>query len=251
MTAPQIGHRHVHWESTDSTNNRAAEDADDPQQHGTIYTAAVQAQGRGQHGRRWESAPGANLLLSVLLFPPKPLCRPPLMTALAALAVGDTVATLTSQLAQIKWPNDVLIQRRKVCGILIESGLKAGHSSPYFVVGIGVNVNTTQSEFDQQGLPHATSLALHRGQPLPIADVRQALVQHLNERYAELQGQTLAVFEQCWADRLGLLNRWVTVERMDAHEEQGTLIELTFERLTLLQESRTLSFRPEEVRHLR
>src|SRR3954454_4515684 len=117
-----IGRRHIHLDATDSTNSPAAELVHDPAAAGTVVTADLQTRGRGQHGRVWESPPGVNILLSALLFPPPALRRPVVLTAFAAVVVAETILQVTGKQARIKWPNDVLLDRKKVCGILIEGG---------------------------------------------------------------------------------------------------------------------------------
>ena len=101
---------------------------------------------------RWQCRPGDGVLLSVLLFPPPALRRPAVLTAWAAVAVCETVRRLTGLPARIKWPNDVLLRGRKVCGILIEQGRGA-------VVGVGLNVRQTADDFAAAGLPSAASLS--------------------------------------------------------------------------------------------
>src|SRR5206468_7692987 len=86
-----------------------------------VVLAREQTAGRGQHGRAWQAPAGSSVLLSVLLCPPPALRRPALLTAWAAVSVCETILQLTGLQAKIKWPNDVLIRGRKVCGILIES----------------------------------------------------------------------------------------------------------------------------------
>src|SRR5215213_3318554 len=125
-----IGRRHIHLDATDSTNTRAAE----PAHAGTVVSADLQTRGRGQHGRVWESPPGVNVLLSALLFPPPALRRPVVLTAFAAVVVGETVLQVTGKQSRIKWPNDVLLGGKKVCGILIEGGVAAADRDPHFVV---------------------------------------------------------------------------------------------------------------------
>ena len=102
---------------------RVAEFAHDPACGGIVVTADLQSCGRGQHGRVWESPPGVNVLLSTLLFPPPELRRPALLTAFAAVSVTETILEVTGQHSTIKWPNDVLLSGKKVCGILIECGV--------------------------------------------------------------------------------------------------------------------------------
>src|SRR5262245_63098539 len=163
-----IGRRHFHLDATDSTNSRAAELAHDPANAGTVVTADLQVRGRGQHGRVWESPPGVSALLSALVFPPPDLCRPALLAAWAGVVVGETILQVTGQQTKIKWPNDVLLRGKKVCGILIECGVmpfrgEPTASDPHFVVGIGLNVNQSADDFARQSLPDATSLSLAVG----------------------------------------------------------------------------------------
>src|SRR5215213_6031005 len=224
-----IGRRHIHLDVTDSTNTRAAELAADPAYAGTVVTADLQAQGRGQHGRVWQSPPGANVLLSTLLFPPPQLRRPAVLTAWAAVVVGETVLQVTGRQTTIKWPNDVLLGGKKVCGILIECGVVPGgppERDPYFVVGIGLNVNQSAEDFARMDLPDATSLSMAVGRPLDVKGITQLLVHNLDAEYGRLLAGGLADLEGCWTWRLGLTGRPVTAERMDATEICGRLVGL-------------------------
>src|SRR5439155_21260352 len=105
----------------DSTNTRgAALAAADPDADGLVLVADDQLAGRGQYGRVWQSRPGSSLLMSVVLRPPPELRRPVVLTAWAAVAVADAIRALTGAQSRIKWPNDLLIRGKQVCGILIE-----------------------------------------------------------------------------------------------------------------------------------
>lgn len=253
-----IGRRHIHFDVTDSTNNRAAELAHDPANAGTVVTADLQSQGRGQHGRIWHSPPGTNVLLSALLFPPPELRRPAVLTAWAAVVVAETVLQLTGQQPRIKWPNDVLLDRKKVAGILIECGVRppaerrAEDPIPYFVVGIGLNVNQSAEAFARMDLPTATSLAIGAGRQLEVRDVTRLLVRNLDEEYDRLLCGGLLPLEECWAWRVGLVGKPVTVELMDATEIAGQLVAIGFGGVQLQgSDGAVRTFMPEEIRHLR
>src|SRR5262245_2257463 len=105
-----VGRRIVRHAALPSTNDHAANLAAGP-----VVLADEQTAGRGQYGRRWLAPPGSSILMSVLLFPPPPLRRPAILTAWAAVAVGETILQLTGRQAKIKWPNDVLLHGKKVC----------------------------------------------------------------------------------------------------------------------------------------
>jgi BirA family transcriptional regulator, biotin operon repressor / biotin---[acetyl-CoA-carboxylase] ligase len=246
-----IGRRLIHFDATDSTNARAAELAHDPAAAGTVVTADLQTRGRGQHGRVWESPPGANVLLSALLAPPPALRRPVVLTAFAAVVVADTILQVTGKQARIKWPNDVLLGGKKVCGILIEGGVAAAERDPHFVVGIGLNVNQSADDFARLGLTDATSLSIDVGQRLDVKGITQLLIRSLDAEYARLLAGEQAALESCWQWRLGLDGRPVTVELMDATEVRGRLVELGFGGLTLETAGAVRRLLPEEVRHIR
>src|SRR5262249_27619283 len=152
--------------------------------------------------------PGRSVLLSALLFPPLQLRRPAVLTAWAAVSVCEAVRRAIGVQAKIKWPNDVLIRGRKVCGILAEQGRGT-------VVGIGLNVNQAAADFEAAGLPQATSLALAEGRPLDCREVARVLIGQLDEEYGRLLQGDLATLEACWKWRVGLLGKQVVAECHD------------------------------------
>jgi BirA family biotin operon repressor/biotin-[acetyl-CoA-carboxylase] ligase len=256
-TLRHIGTRHIHLDVTDSTNNRAAELAHDPSYAGTVVTADLQSQGRGQHGRTWQSPQGTNVLLSAILFPPPELRRPAVLTAFAAVVVAETILQVTSKQATIKWPNDVQLDGKKVCGILIEGGTTpsteySATSTQYSVVGIGLNVNQSAEDFARLDLPHAISLSAAVGKPLDVKGITQLLISNLDDEYERLLNGETAALEECWGWRIGLVGRAVNIELTDATEVRGQLNTLDFNGLKLKQSDGTIRlFKPEEVRHLR
>ena len=247
-----IGRRHIHLDATDSTNSRAAELAHDLAYAGTVVTADLQTRGRGQHGRVWESPPGVNVLLSALLFPPPALRRPVVLTAFAAVVVGETILQATGLQTRIKWPNDMLVGGKKVCGILIEGGVTAADRDPHFVVGIGLNVNQGADDFVRLGLADATSMAVAVGRCMDVPEITQLLVRNLDAEYDRLLNGELADLEARWNCRLGLDGKPVTAELMDANEVHGRLVELGFGGLAIETSSGDLRrLMPEEIRHIR
>jgi BirA family biotin operon repressor/biotin-[acetyl-CoA-carboxylase] ligase len=127
VTVARLGRPRLHLRATTSTNDRARDLAQAGAPHGTLVTAAEQTAGRGRQGRTWTAPPGSALLLSVVLRDP-----PSLLPLAAALAVAEVARAG----AQIKWPNDVLVDRRKVAGILAEGRPQDG----WAVLGVGLNV---------------------------------------------------------------------------------------------------------------
>jgi BirA family biotin operon repressor/biotin-[acetyl-CoA-carboxylase] ligase len=145
-----IGSPHVHHRVVDSTNSRARELAERGAPHGTLVTAREQTAGRGRQGREWVAPPGTSVLMSLVVRELDE--RFPLLPLVAAVAVVDACESLAPVRCEIKWPNDVWIERRKVAGILVEGRPAAG----WAVLGIGLNVAV--EEFPDELRDSATSL---------------------------------------------------------------------------------------------
>ena len=160
-----LGRPRLHLRETSSTNDRARELAGTGAPHGTLVTAAAQSAGRGRQGRTWSAPPGHALLMSLVLRDPPPLL--PLGAAVAvAAAAGDD--------ARIKWPNDVLVDGRKVSGILAEGRPQEG----WAVLGIGVNVAVRLEDLPQE--LHATAATLGLA-PQDVEAVRASLLTELDD----------------------------------------------------------------------
>jgi BirA family biotin operon repressor/biotin-[acetyl-CoA-carboxylase] ligase len=145
-----LGSPRLHLAVTDSTNTRARELATAGAPHGTLVTAGQQKAGRGRQGRTWNAAPGRALLCSLILRDP-----PRLLPLLAGVAVAE-VADLAGTPAQVKWPNDVLIEGRKVAGILVEGRPQ----ERWAVLGIGFNVALRAQDFPPELRDTAGTLGL-------------------------------------------------------------------------------------------
>jgi len=243
--------RRVHvFDRLDSTNAQAGALAIDPANDGVAVLAREQTAGRGQYGRTWLCPAGAGVLLSVLVFPPPSLRRPALLTAWAAVSVCETIRTTTGLQARIKWPNDVLVGGRKVCGILIEQALSAGGGGGT-VAGIGLNVNQPAEVFAAAGLPEAGSLAVFTGQTRDTDETARQVLTQLDEEYDRLCLGALVTLEACWKGRLGLVGKPVVAECAEGNYG-GRLLDLGWDGLDLeLPDGGRLSLRPEAVRQLR
>lgn len=246
----RLGRRMLVYAQTDSTNDRAAELAADSANDGVVILAREQISGRGQHGRTWTAPAGSSVLLSILLFPPPALRRPALLTAWAAVSVCETILQATGLQAKIKWPNDVLISGRKVCGILIEQRtVSSGSSSIATICGVGLNLNQTAEHFTTAGLDQAGSLALFTQKLYDCEEMARRLIGQLDEEYDRLCQGDLHTLESCWQWRLGLLGKQVIAECHDG-ERRGRLIELGWGGVVLDTGTDQLRLVPEVVRHL-
>jgi BirA family biotin operon repressor/biotin-[acetyl-CoA-carboxylase] ligase len=238
-----LGRRVLQFDRLDSTNTFALGHADDPANDGLVVMADQQTAGRGQHGRTWTCPDGGGVLMSVLLFPPLHLGRPAILTAWAAVSVGDVIFQATGLETTIKWPNDVLVQGRKVCGILIEQ-------SNGVVVGIGVNVNQPIEHFDVTGLTQAASLAMLAKRQFACRSVSEALIDQLDTEYHGLIQGRISVLQSRWQQRVGLVNEHVAVETTTDHCV-GTLHAMTFAALEVaLSDGTVQRIVPEAVKHI-
>jgi BirA family biotin operon repressor/biotin-[acetyl-CoA-carboxylase] ligase len=238
-------------DSLDSTNSLALSYGNDPARHGHVILAREQTAGRGQYGRSWHAPPGSSVLMSVLLYPPPELRRPALLTAWAAVSVCETIRTLTNLQPIIKWPNDVLVAGKKVCGILIEQRTTGNADFPLAsIVGIGLNVSQPADLFVQAGLPLAGSLWSLSGRALAFDDVARELIRLLDRLYDQLLADDCADLERMWTSSLGLLGKAVIVEGIQERHE-GRLLEVTFEGLVLDVDGDPLRLTPESIRQIK
>jgi BirA family biotin operon repressor/biotin-[acetyl-CoA-carboxylase] ligase len=184
--------------------------------------------------------------MSVLLFPPADLRQPAILTAWAAVSVCETIRDATGLEATIKWPNDVLIAGRKVCGILCEGG------AHHVVAGIGINVNQSSDDFIRLGLLEATSLAIAAKKAWDVPDLTNRLIRCLDDAYREMSEGKIDRLESEWSSRIGLLNRQVIVERMDGVEIAVRLLAVKFSGVEIeTADNLRLVLPPEAIRHLR
>jgi BirA family biotin operon repressor/biotin-[acetyl-CoA-carboxylase] ligase len=162
-----LGWPRLHLRRTDSTNTRARELAARGAPHGTLVTAAEQTAGRGRQGRTWSAPPGRSLLCSVVIREP-----PRLLPLAAGVAVAELAAANGAE-ARVKWPNDVLVEGRKVAGILVEGRPQ----ERWAVVGVGLNVAVREADFPPELRGQAASLGL---EPAAIEPTLTALLTELD-----------------------------------------------------------------------
>ena len=168
----RFGRPYLYVESCPSTQDLIAADAPE----GAVATADLQGSGRGRHGRTWEAPAGSALLCSIALRPPRGAPAPEL-TLVGAVAVAQTIEQATGVRAEIKWPNDVLLDSRKVAGILGE--LREG----LVVLGIGINVNQAAAELPPAARIPVTSLRIASGHLQDRAALLGSLLSYLEQAY--------------------------------------------------------------------
>jgi len=149
---------------------------------GLVVTANFQTSGNGQRGKSWESAIGDSLLISVVIEPNIPTKNQFSLSKCVALALYDFLTSHTNDVS-IKWPNDILVTKQKIAGILIQNILK-GNKITHSVIGVGVNVNQTKFK---AYFPQATSLKLLLNKTFNISIIQEELLKCLAERIKQLR----------------------------------------------------------------
>ncbi len=162
LTTGIIGKKVFFYPAIDSTNTKAFELARNGEPEGTVVIAGTQSKGKGRIGRRWESPPGVNVYTSIILRPDVPPQYAQNLTFLSAVAVAEAVEAVSPRRPAVKWPNDILIDSRKVAGILMEMDSEADRIN-FVIAGIGVNVNMKESMLPDSVRPIAASLAEKSG----------------------------------------------------------------------------------------
>jgi len=202
-------------EEVGSTNTAAAEWAREGAPEGSVFVTEYQSAGRGRHGRTWTAKKGQNLTFSVVLRPALATDRFGLITVAASVAVAEAIDDFVSpQRATLKWPNDVLLEGRKTCGMLLESSLLGGQAAEAVVLGIGLNVN--QTEFPDELVDSATSLRLAAGRAVPRAPLFAELLRRLEARYDAVETSGIDAVRDAFHDRLTSLEEPTTLRVSDA-----------------------------------
>lgn len=175
-----FGNRILYFDSIDSTNNELKRQAETQVCHGLLAVAEEQTAGRGRRGHAWVSPPGTGIWFSFLLKPEISPDKASMLTLVAAMAVAKAINETTGLVSQIKWPNDIVVNKKKVCGMLTELSAEMTQVN-YVVIGIGINANN--KEFPDEIKETATSLYIEAGRPVKRAAVIEAVGRYFEQYY--------------------------------------------------------------------
>ncbi|MCJ7547992.1 MAG: biotin--[acetyl-CoA-carboxylase] ligase [Deltaproteobacteria bacterium] len=181
----QIGKRIYTLSQASSTTEVAFGLALKGAEEGVVVLAESQIKGKGRMGRPWESPAGLNIYLSLILRPRIVPSKTPLITLMAAVACAEAIDKVTGLLPAIKWPNDLLLERKKLGGILTEADMELDRIN-FVVVGIGINVNMTRALFPPSIKDTATSLQEALGREISRIALIQAVLQQMEQWYQRL-----------------------------------------------------------------
>ncbi len=192
----EIGNKIVHYFRVESTNTAAMELSAQEGPHGTVVITEEQTAGRGRMGRVWYSEKRSGIYVSVLLRPPLSPAAAPILTLLAGVAAQQAIQSVTELPVDIRWPNDLLVNGKKVCGMLTEMQAELDRLHKV-VLGIGINVNHREMPEELRAI--ATSLAIEGGQSYSRIQVLAALLQELEHYYRLLLSEGNSAITRRWA----------------------------------------------------
>lgn len=229
-TVPLVGCKIHHYDEVDSTNRLADEMARRGAAEGTVVAADYQSSGQGRLERRWLSPAGKGLWFSVILRPPVEPATTVQLTLLAAVATTAAIGKFCGIYPKIKWPNDLLIRGRKLCGILCE--MSGGDSVDHVIVGIGINTNMNREDFPDELSTTATSLSLETNRYIDGCGLLSALLDQLDHWYQQWLKQGFLPVHDAWVRWNGTLGEEITVDcgdcryqgRAERIEPSGALV---------------------------
>lgn len=194
----RLGHTIHRLDAVASTQGEAARLAAAGASEGTVVTATHQSAGRGRRGREWLDAPGESLLLSVVLRPRIPPTLAPQLSLVAAVAVVDALGG-SHVTAAIRWPNDVMVGERKICGMLPEAVTTRDGALEHVILGIGLNVK--QDHFPESIRALATSVRMETGREHAVEDMLGAVLGGLEGWYERFVKGGLDAVRSAWLER--------------------------------------------------
>ncbi|MCA9394091.1 MAG: biotin--[acetyl-CoA-carboxylase] ligase [Candidatus Omnitrophica bacterium] len=221
-----VGSRVLHYESLASTMDVAFQLGVEDEPEGAVVCAETQTRGRGRMERRWSSPKGKGVYFSLLLRPNLLPTDAAKMTLFSAVAVCEALREFSGLDVHIKWPNDLLVQGKKLAGILMELSAEMDRVR-FIVIGLGLNVNTAQRQLP----PQATSLKLQTGTSADRIAVMQAVLRSLDRWYAVLNGQGFDPVIKRWRELSSTLGQKISIgdiigTAVDLDEHGGLIVQV-------------------------
>ena len=206
-----IGQAIAIYNEVGSTNDLALQRGAEGAVEGTLILATHQMAGRGRRGRSWYASPGSSILASLILRHRLLATQTALPNLIGAVSIATAIQNATNLPAMIKWPNDVLINGKKVSGVLTELGYDQ-HRHPFFVMGFGVNVNTSLADLPVELHDTATSLRIESGCEILLIGLIQTILRQLEDNYQLLKaGKAEQIIERV-NELLVISGEWVQIE---------------------------------------
>ena len=210
LDTSRIGNHIIRLDNIGSTNIEAFRMAEDGADEGTVIIADTQQRGKGRLGREWLSPPGVNIYCSVILRPPIPPVSAYQLTFLSAVAVARAVEQTVSVQPRIKWPNDILLNGRKIAGLLNEMSAETEKVN-FVILGIGVNLNMSSEQFPDNLRHPASSLMIECGSEIERKVFLKTLLKELDTLYDGYLRHGDAPVREEWVRRCDMMGKAVSV----------------------------------------
>lgn len=215
----------IHWyDELDSTNDQLKRLLEENPQlpEETVAAARYQTAGRGRDGRNWLSEPDTNLMFSLLVHG----CKPDESPATLTLAIGVGIARFLKERhklhVSLKWPNDILVEGKKICGVLCEDATVPGES-PALIVGVGLNVNMSVEQAARIDQP-ATSLAIETGQHYQPDKVLSQVLSELTETIQAWQQKGFTALREAWLSFCPYVGRSISFQQPGGIRQEGMFV---------------------------
>ncbi|MBM7577412.1 biotin--[acetyl-CoA-carboxylase] ligase [Jeotgalibacillus terrae] len=209
-----LGRKIHYYESVESTQKIAHALAQEEAPEGTLVIAEEQISGRGRMARSWYSPKGTGIWMSLLLRPALPPQKAPQFTLIMAVAVVEAIQKVCDLQVDIKWPNDLLIKGKKITGILTE--LQADSEQIHsLIIGTGINVNQSESDFSEEIRHIATSLKIESGQTFSRAEIVQEILKNLERYYDVYIKEGFEPVKEIWEQYAVTIGKHITARTIN------------------------------------
>jgi BirA family transcriptional regulator, biotin operon repressor / biotin---[acetyl-CoA-carboxylase] ligase len=230
LNAEHIGRKVVIYNSVDSTNDIAKRLLGESDKEGTVILSCTQTQGKGRQGRSWYSEENVGIYLSIVLKPSLPFEQVAQITLVGGVALVKAINEFSQTRAYLKWPNDILLNGKKVAGILTENCLNNAHSG--VILGIGINVNHARFPVHLQQI--ATSMAMENGEIFERLPLITFFLNHLDEEYQSFQNEGISPTVHQWNMNSDMFGKHISMTQ-GTQTFLGTAIKLNEEGQLVMQ----------------
>ncbi|RSD26519.1 biotin--[acetyl-CoA-carboxylase] ligase [Mesobacillus subterraneus] len=228
--------RNLHYhDSIESTQKLAYQLAYNHAEEGTVVIAEEQTAGRGRMDRKWHSPKYTGIWMSLILRPKIPIPKAPQLTLITAVGVVQAIEEVAGLLPEIKWPNDILINGKKITGILTELQAEADRINS-IIIGIGVNVNTKKEDFPEEIGKIASSLAIESGQAVDREKLIRTILEKLEKLYLVYLEQGFFPIKLLWESYAVSIGKNITARTLTG-EIKGKAIGITEDGVLLIEDS--------------
>lgn len=229
-----IGQQIHHRETVDSTQKIAHRLGLENVPEGTVVIADEQVGGKGRMDRVWHSPKDTGVWMSIILKPAIPLPKTPQLTLLTAVAIVQAIHDCTGLEAHIKWPNDIMLQGKKVTGILTELQAEADQVHAV-IIGIGINVNQSKADFPLELQSIATSLSIEKNEPVSRAEMIRAIFHRLEKLYLLYLEKGFTPIKLLWESYAISIGKKVTARTL-SNTIYGTALGITDDGVLILED---------------